>query len=98
VYASDDIAEVQGWVAEAIKSDRAVMLPNKDGSFKIEINMGRAVGTKGQNRMRIMINDQGSLPKEYHTGSRARDRTPSASTNNAVSQRFTGPWLVWAAE
>lgn len=34
---------------------------------------------------------RGSLPKEYHSGSRARDRTPSASTNNAVSQRCTGP-------
>src|SRR6202453_3867038 len=41
---------------------------------------------------------RGSLPKEYHSGSRARDRTPSASTNNAVSRRCTGPWLVWAAE
>lgn len=34
---------------------------------------------------------RGSLPTEYHSGSRARDRTPSASTNNAVSQRCTGP-------
>jgi hypothetical protein len=34
---------------------------------------------------------RGSLPKEYHSGSRARDRTPSASTNNAVSQRCPGP-------
>ncbi|MFG1920166.1 hypothetical protein [Micromonospora sp. NPDC048898] len=60
-YDTADISQAQSWVAEALKSDRAVFLPNKEGSYKIEVDLGRRVGTRGQEGIRILINDAGKV-------------------------------------
>ncbi|MFF7098513.1 hypothetical protein ACFY9A_40060 [Streptomyces rubradiris] len=49
--------EVQSWVAEALKSKNAVFLPNKDTSFKMIVDMGRPIGTKGETGIRVMVGD-----------------------------------------
>ena len=58
-FDTTDISETQSWVAEELKSDRAVFRPNGDGSFKVEVDMGRSIGTKGQTGIRVMVNDEG---------------------------------------
>ncbi|MFI9275275.1 hypothetical protein ACIGXM_31870 [Kitasatospora sp. NPDC052896] len=46
-------------VAEGLRSDKATFLPNKDGSFKVEVDMGRPIGPKGERWIRILANDEG---------------------------------------
>jgi hypothetical protein len=60
-FNSNDIPEVQRWVAEGLRSDRAVFLPAKDGSFQIMVDMGRQVGTKGQTGIRVMVDFEGNV-------------------------------------
>lgn len=61
-FASDDIPEVQSWVAEALRSDRAVFKPNgSEGTFKMEVDMQRQIGTKGQEGVRIIVTDDGRV-------------------------------------
>jgi hypothetical protein len=60
-FDSTSVTEVQGWVAEGLKKSDATFLPNGDGSFKVVVDMGRPVGTKGQTGIRIMVNDEGKV-------------------------------------
>lgn len=55
-FATADKAEAQSWVAEALTSDRAVFRSNGlDGTFKVETDMARAIGTKGQTGIRVIV-------------------------------------------
>ncbi|MGW7281807.1 hypothetical protein ACWGIV_26645 [Streptomyces sp. NPDC054844] len=60
-FDSTDIAEVQSWVTEGLKMDNATFLPNKDTSFKVIVDMGRALGTKGETGIRIMAGNDGKV-------------------------------------
>ncbi|NKY39882.1 ALF repeat-containing protein, partial [Cellulomonas septica] len=61
-FDSTDIPEVQGWVADALKSDGAVFMPNGlADTFKVEVDAGRVVGTKGETWLRIIVTDDGRV-------------------------------------
>ncbi|MEU3901294.1 polymorphic toxin-type HINT domain-containing protein [Streptomyces sp. NPDC029519] len=61
-FDSADIPEVQSWVAEGLKSGRAVFKPNGlEGTFKVEVDMQRAIGTKGQTGIRIIVANDGRV-------------------------------------
>lgn len=61
-FDSTDISEVQGWVADGLRRDSAVFLPNKvQGTFKVEVDMGRVVGTKGQTGIRAIVSNDGRV-------------------------------------
>ncbi|GAA1593695.1 hypothetical protein GCM10009789_54680 [Kribbella sancticallisti] len=61
-FDSTDIGEVQGWVAEGLRSDGAIFKPNGlEGTFKVEVDMGRAIGTKGQTGIRAIVTDDGRV-------------------------------------
>ncbi|WP_148283079.1 hypothetical protein [Kitasatospora setae] len=61
-FDSADIAEVQGWVAQALKSDKAVFMQNglRD-TFKVEVDTGRVIGTQGQTGIRIIVSNDGRV-------------------------------------
>lgn len=55
-FATDDPEEVRNIVQEALTSPNAVFESNNDGdSFRTIADLGRAVGTKGQNKVRVVI-------------------------------------------
>jgi Pretoxin HINT domain len=57
-----DKSEAQSWVSEALKSDRAVFKTNGlEGTFKVETDMQRTVGTKGQRGIRAIVSDDGRV-------------------------------------
>jgi hypothetical protein len=57
-----DVAEAQSWVAEGLKSGRATFKENGlEGTFKMEVDMQRAVGTKGQTGIRIIVANDGRV-------------------------------------
>ncbi|WP_189220855.1 MULTISPECIES: RHS repeat domain-containing protein [Streptomyces] len=61
-FDSNNIPEVQSWVAEALQSDRVVLKPNGlEGTFKMEVDMQRSIGTKGQQGIRIIVTDDGRV-------------------------------------
>ncbi|MGW5366553.1 golvesin C-terminal-like domain-containing protein [Actinopolymorpha pittospori] len=61
-FASNDISEVQGWVAEGQRSEGATFLPNDlPGTFRVVADMGRTVGTKGQTSIRAIVTDDGRV-------------------------------------
>ncbi|MEU2622939.1 hypothetical protein ABZ642_33260 [Streptomyces sp. NPDC007157] len=69
-FDSDSIPQVQSWVAEALKSKNAVFLPNKDTSFKMIVDLGRSIGTRGETGIRIMVGEDGVVfncfPERIH--------------------------------
>lgn len=61
-FASDDIAEVQGWVAQGLRSDGVQFLPNQlDDTFRAIVPAGRAVGTGGQTNIRVIVTNDGRV-------------------------------------
>jgi hypothetical protein len=49
-------------VAEGLKSERAVFRPNKlPDSFKVEIDMERVVGSKGESGIRAIVANDGRV-------------------------------------
>jgi hypothetical protein len=61
-FATDNIGEAQSWVSEALDSDGAVFKPNSlDGTFKVETDLGRAVGTNGQTGIRAIVSNDGRV-------------------------------------
>ncbi|ADB30581.1 Hedgehog/intein hint domain protein [Kribbella flavida DSM 17836] len=61
-FATTDKAEAQSWIAEGLRSDRASFRPNGlDGTFKVEVDMQRTIGTKGQTGLRAIVSDDGRV-------------------------------------
>jgi RHS repeat-associated protein len=61
-FATDDVAEAQGLVAEALRSEGAMFLPNQlDGTFRVVADLGRALGTRGETRIRAIVTDDGRV-------------------------------------
>lgn len=62
-FASDDISQVQEWVAEGLRSNGAAFMPNEQlpGAFKSCGDLGREIGTRGQTRLRITVTDDGRV-------------------------------------
>lgn len=57
-----DVSEAQSWIAEGLRSRGASFKPNGlDGTFKMEVDMGRTVGTKGQTGIRIIVANDGRV-------------------------------------
>jgi hypothetical protein len=49
-------------IKEGLQSDAARFLPNnKPGSFKVEVPLGRAVGSNGEEALRIIIGEDGKI-------------------------------------
>ncbi|MEU1287897.1 RHS repeat-associated core domain-containing protein, partial [Kitasatospora sp. NPDC005856] len=61
-FDTNDIAEAQSWVAEALRSEGATFKPNGlDDTFKMEVDMKRPIGTKGQQGIRIIVANDGRV-------------------------------------
>jgi RHS repeat-associated protein len=61
-FDSADVSEVQGWVSEALRSEGAVFRPNSlADTFKVEVNMGRVVGTRGETGIRAIVTNDGRV-------------------------------------
>lgn len=62
-FNTDSFDEVRGWVAEALRSTRAQFRPNGSSpdSFRMVVDMGREIGTKGQRRIRVVVTDEGDI-------------------------------------
>ncbi|MFE3587457.1 polymorphic toxin-type HINT domain-containing protein [Streptomyces niveus] len=57
-----NVSEAQAWVAEGLRSRGASFKPNGlDGTFKMEVDMQRAIGTKGQTGIRIIVANDGRV-------------------------------------
>ncbi|MFH8709320.1 polymorphic toxin-type HINT domain-containing protein [Streptomyces rubrogriseus] len=57
-----DVSEAQSWIAEGLRSRGASFKPNGlDGTFKMEVDMGRTIGTKGQTGIRIIVANDGRV-------------------------------------
>ena len=61
-FASDDVAEVQRWVARGLRSDGVQFLPNQlDDTFRAIVPAGRVVGTGGQTNIRVIVTNDGRV-------------------------------------
>lgn len=56
-FATDSVEEVRELVQEALRSPNAAFLPNPNvpGTFRIVTNMGRAIGPRGQQNLRVVV-------------------------------------------
>jgi hypothetical protein len=65
-YATTDKAEVQSLVAEALRSDAAIFKTNGlAGTFKVQTDLGRAIGTRGQTGIRAIVADDGRVINNF---------------------------------
>lgn len=68
-FASTSINEVQGWVAQGLRSDGVQFLPNQlDGTFRAVVPAGQVVGTKG---VTLQLVDRQIHAQTGHSGGRA---------------------------
>tara|TARA_B100000678_G_C18224542_1_gene508295 strand:+ start:1609 stop:2550 length:942 start_codon:yes stop_codon:yes gene_type:complete len=59
-------ANLNDLIAEALWSDRALFKPNtKAGSFIVETNLGRAIGSKGETVLNVVLGDNGKIWTAY---------------------------------
>lgn len=70
-FASTDIGEVQGWVAQGLRSDGVQFLPNQlDGTFRAIVPAGQVVGTKGQTSIRVIVTNDGRVINAFPVNTR----------------------------
>lgn len=62
-FDSTDIAQVQEWVADALRSEDAVFMPNSvNDTFRLDVPMGRQVGTRAsETGIRIIVTFDGRV-------------------------------------
>ncbi|MFG2227392.1 hypothetical protein [Streptomyces sp. NPDC048644] len=54
--------QVKDWIVEGLTSKDAVFKPNNpEDTFKVEVNLGRSIGTKGQKGIRIIVTGDGRV-------------------------------------
>lgn len=70
-FTSDNVGEVQGWVAQGLRSDGVQFLPNGlDGTFRAIVPAGQVVGTRGQTFIRVIVSDDGRVINAFPVISR----------------------------
>ncbi|HYF95147.1 MAG TPA: RHS repeat-associated core domain-containing protein [Symbiobacteriaceae bacterium] len=61
-FATDDAAEVSTWIKEALKSSNAQFLANnRPDSFKVIVDVGREIGTKGERAIQVIVGTDGKI-------------------------------------
>ncbi|NED96848.1 RHS repeat-associated core domain-containing protein [Phytoactinopolyspora alkaliphila] len=61
-FVSDDISQIQGWVAQGLRSSGIQFLPNRlDDTFRVIVPAGRVIGTKGQTNIRVIVTNDGRV-------------------------------------
>ncbi|SCC32082.1 hypothetical protein [Gilliamella intestini] len=70
-FNTNNVSEIRNIVKEALKSPNAIFLPNNiEGSFRVVVDMGRAIGTKGQTSIRLIIGNDGKIWNAFPVNSR----------------------------
>ena len=70
-FASENIGEIQGWVAQGLRSDGVQFLPNGvDGTFRAIVPAGRVVGTRGQTNIRVIVTADGRVINAFPVATR----------------------------
>lgn len=65
-FLTDSASDVSGWIKEALSSPDAQFLPNnRPDSFRILVDMGRAIGTKGEQIIQIIVGADGKIWTAY---------------------------------
>jgi hypothetical protein len=58
----NNVSEIRKIVKEALNSPNASFIPNNiEGSFRVVVDMGRPIGTKGQTKIRVIIGNDGKI-------------------------------------
>lgn len=53
-------------VKDALSSPSALFLPNNQpGSFRVVVDLGKPIGTKGQTSVRIIVGEDGKISSAY---------------------------------
>ncbi|ATW24938.1 hypothetical protein [Candidatus Formimonas warabiya] len=61
-FNTNDANKVNRIIKEALESQNAQFLPNNQpNSFKIEVDLGRSIGAKGETKVRVIIGDDGKI-------------------------------------
>lgn len=61
-FNTDDFREIRDIVEEALRSERAMYMPNQiDGTFRVVTDIGRIVGVKGQTSVRVIVGLDGRV-------------------------------------
>jgi len=62
-FKTTDVSTARKWVQEGLRSKNAVFKanPNLAETFRVEVNMGRVIGTKGQKVIRIIVGNDGKV-------------------------------------
>ncbi|WP_222593227.1 hypothetical protein, partial [Cellulomonas composti] len=61
-FATDDIGQVQRWISRGLESDRVQFLPNQvDDTFRAIVPGGGAIGTRGQQFIRVIVTGDGRV-------------------------------------
>ncbi|KAF0193438.1 MAG: hypothetical protein FD169_2505 [Bacillota bacterium] len=66
-FATDSQQQVQAWVRQALQSSNAMFMPdpNNAGRFQAFVDMGQAIGTKGQQIIKIVLTEAGKIITAY---------------------------------
>ena len=66
-FATDSQQQVQAWVRQALQSSNAMFTPdpNNAGRFQAFVDMGQAIGTKGQQIIKIVLTEAGKIITAY---------------------------------
>lgn len=62
-FNTSDIGETQAIIQEALRSPNAIFLPNANipGTFRVVADLGREIGVKGQNSVRVIVGMDGKV-------------------------------------
>ncbi|NUE67588.1 VENN motif pre-toxin domain-containing protein, partial [Snodgrassella sp. ESL0253] len=70
-FNTNNVSEIRSIVREALDSPNANFLPNNiDGSFRVVVDLGRPIGTKGQTSIRVIIGNDGKIWNAFPVNSR----------------------------
>lgn len=71
-FNTSNVGEVRGIVEEALRSPNAQFLPNPNipGTFRVVTDVGRPIGVKGQQSIRVIVGGDGRVINAFPVHSR----------------------------
>ncbi|WP_040321855.1 hypothetical protein [Austwickia chelonae] len=61
-FATDDIAQIQGWISRGLQFDAVQFLPNEvDDTFRAIVPGGGVIGTRGQEFICVIVTGDGRV-------------------------------------
>ena len=62
-FNTDDVGQIRNMVQEILRSENSIFKanPQSPNTFRVEGDLGREVGTKGQTKIRVILGEDGGI-------------------------------------